>query len=41
MEFTNTDEWYEILDELNALLEEIFNECYYSQTCELIIPYRS
>ncbi|MFC1692634.1 hypothetical protein ACFL1R_03925 [Candidatus Latescibacterota bacterium] len=38
MEISNTDDWYEIIDELNTRLEEIFNECYDSRTCELMLP---
>ena len=38
MDSTYTDELYEILDELNARLEEIVNECNNSEMCELVIP---
>jgi hypothetical protein len=38
VEISNTDDWYEIIDELNTRLEEIFNGCVNSQTCELMIP---
>mgnify|MGYP003980338405 CR=1 FL=1 len=38
MEISNTDDWYEIIDELNTRLEETFNECYNSRTYELMLP---
>ena len=38
MEITNTDEWYEIIDELNERLDDIFNGCNDYQLYELLIP---
>ena len=38
MEISNTDEWYEILDDLNSRLEALFDDCDNSQTYELMLP---
>ncbi|MCE5252180.1 hypothetical protein LLG96_18415 [bacterium] len=38
MEERRVDEWYEILDELNIHLEELFNGCDNPRVCELLIP---
>jgi hypothetical protein len=34
---TNSDEWYEVLDELNECLEDMYTRYVNSQTCELLI----
>ena len=38
MGITDTDEWYEILEELNTRLEEIFNDCTDYQLYESLLP---
>ena len=37
MENSHTDELYEILDELNARVEDVMNECDSSESCDLFI----
>ena len=38
MEISNTDDWYEIIDELNTRLEEIFIGVNDYQLNELLLP---